>query len=44
MSMSPKPLNTFYDKKTPLMLAAAMGHLEMVEFLYDHAKAAKKDR
>ena len=44
MSMPPKPLNTFYDKKTPLMLAAAMGHLEMVEFLYDHAKAAKKDR
>ena len=39
-----KPLNTFFDKKTPMMLAAAMGHLDIVEFLYDHAKAAKKDR
>ena len=39
-----KQLNTFYDKLTPMMLAAAMGHLDIVEFLYDHAKAAKKDR
>ena len=39
-----KPLNTFFDKKTPMMLAAAMGHLDVVEFLYDNAKATKKDR
>ena len=39
-----KPLNAFYDKKTPMMLAAAMGHFDIVEFLFDHAKAAKKDR
>ena len=39
-----KPLNTFFDKKTPMMLAAAMGHLDIVEFLFEHAKAAKKDR
>ena len=39
-----KPLNTKFDKITPLMLAAANGDLDMVRYLVKHAKIDKKDR
>ena len=39
-----KPLNTKFDKITPLMLAAANGDLDMVRYLVKHAKVDKKDR
>ena len=39
-----RPLNTRYDKMTPLMLAAANGDLDMVKILVSKALIEKKDR
>ena len=39
-----RPLNTKYDKMTPLMLAAANGDLNMVKLLVVKAQIERKDR
>jgi ankyrin repeat protein len=39
-----KSLNTLFDGKSALMLAAARGHVDIVEYLFDFVKTAKFDR
>jgi ankyrin repeat protein len=39
-----RQLNAFHEKLTPLMLAASLGDLDTVEFLYDRCRLEKADK